>query len=179
MYKGNNKTAITSQNMIADALLRMLKDNKFSEISISALCKEAQISRQTFYTLFSSKENVVKFIFDNNYKSLNDLYKNKERLDLETVCKAYCSYVIDNYEFLSILIENKLATVIYNSFKKPFISCNKLILKNTDISQELFSSFMAGALTSITITFIKEGIPKDRNLMVKNIIFLFNTKTFF
>ena len=54
MYQGANKTAITSQNMFADALLTLLKANSYENISISELCTAAKVSRQTFYILFQS-----------------------------------------------------------------------------------------------------------------------------
>ena len=54
MYQGTNKTAITSQNMFADALLTLLKANSYENISISELCTAAKVSRQTFYILFQS-----------------------------------------------------------------------------------------------------------------------------
>ena len=59
MYCGTNKTALSSQNQISCTLLRLMEDVPFSRISISTLCREAGVSRQTFYSLFQSKENVI------------------------------------------------------------------------------------------------------------------------
>ena len=66
MYRGSNKTAIASQQLIAEALLRLLEDSAYADVSISRICKEAGISRQTFYTLFGSKENVMIYELTNN-----------------------------------------------------------------------------------------------------------------
>ena len=49
MYTGDNKTAVLSQQLISDALLSILEEKAFEDISISELCKKAQVSRQTFY----------------------------------------------------------------------------------------------------------------------------------
>ena len=59
MYSGKNRTALLSQQLIGDAMMRLLNRLAFDQISISDLCREAEISRQTFYSLFDSKENVV------------------------------------------------------------------------------------------------------------------------
>ena len=59
MYRGNNKVAMASQQRIRKALLALLEREDFDSISTSALCREAAVSRQTFYNLYSSKEDVV------------------------------------------------------------------------------------------------------------------------
>ena len=56
MYRGNNKTAITSQEMIAEACYGLLEKKSLADIRISELCQLAKVSRQTFYSLFQSKE---------------------------------------------------------------------------------------------------------------------------
>ena len=66
MYCGNNKTALTSQRQIAEALLRLLEEQPYGGISVSAICKQADVSRQTFYSLFQSKENVITFALRND-----------------------------------------------------------------------------------------------------------------
>ena len=61
MYEGCNKTAVSSQLAIADALLSLMREKPYAKISVSELCKRAQVSRQTFYTLFESKDNVISY----------------------------------------------------------------------------------------------------------------------
>ena len=56
MYKGSNKSALLSQKLISEALLRLLETMPFNDISVSDLCREAQVSRQTFYSLFGTKD---------------------------------------------------------------------------------------------------------------------------
>ena len=59
MYTGDHKTAKLSQTLITDALLTLLETVPFTDISVSRLCQQAQVSRQTFYSLFGTKENVL------------------------------------------------------------------------------------------------------------------------
>lgn len=41
MYNGCNKTALSSQNTIAEGFYRLLKEKDYSKISVSEICKEA------------------------------------------------------------------------------------------------------------------------------------------
>ena len=72
MYKGSNKSALLSQKLISEALLRLLESMPFNDISVSDLCREAQVSRQTFYSLFGTKENVVIYELSHNCCYLPD-----------------------------------------------------------------------------------------------------------
>ena len=67
MYEGCNKTALTSQSAIADALLSLMEEKPYTRISVSEICKSAGVSRQTFYTLFESKDNVIAFELERKY----------------------------------------------------------------------------------------------------------------
>ena len=67
MYCGTNKTALQSQKQIAEAMMALLGEKPFSQITVSELCKAAGISRQTFYTLFTSRENVMVFTLQAQY----------------------------------------------------------------------------------------------------------------
>ena len=74
MYRGNNKVAMASQQRIRKALLALLEREDFDSISTSALCREAAVSRQTFYNLYSSKEDVVVDLLG----YYRDVYKRQE-----------------------------------------------------------------------------------------------------
>ena len=59
VYCGCNEKALSSQRAIACALLALMEAEPYAEISISALCRAAGVSRPTFYSLFGSKDDVV------------------------------------------------------------------------------------------------------------------------
>ena len=44
---------------VIDALVNKLYDTPYSEVSISELCRVANISRMTFYRHFNSKDEVI------------------------------------------------------------------------------------------------------------------------
>ena len=58
-HKQVNKTAVQSQNMIADALFSLMKRKHFQQITVTEICDEAAIGRKTFYRNFDMKEDVL------------------------------------------------------------------------------------------------------------------------
>ena len=74
MYDGNNPTALKSQQWLTENLLDLMEEKPYEEISIMDICKKADLSRQTFYNYFESKEELFRYLLRSTYDSkLNSL----------------------------------------------------------------------------------------------------------
>ena len=60
--KRENPMSVRSKSALAQSLLRMMIDKPFDEISISDITERAGLSRQTFYTNFIKKEDILKYL---------------------------------------------------------------------------------------------------------------------
>ena len=54
-----NRTAETNRRNIEKALLKLMKNAAYEHISVSAVCREAGISRTTFYRHYSTVDDVL------------------------------------------------------------------------------------------------------------------------
>ena len=61
MYSGKNPSALRSQQWLADSLVDLMKVKEFQHISVKEICQQADLTRQTFYQIFSSKEDVIRY----------------------------------------------------------------------------------------------------------------------
>ena len=60
MYrKCTTERSVRNQRKIENALLELMGKQPFAEISVTQICKEAEISRRIFYHLFGSKQNAL------------------------------------------------------------------------------------------------------------------------
>lgn len=175
MYCGTNKTALTSQEQIADALLRLMTEKPFVEISVSELCKEAGISRQTFYTLFSYRENVVLFTLSERH-SCKTPYFRSETSYLRQFVESYSDYIYDNRDFLALLVENNIAYLFYNSVYDSLANCN--CFGSVSQQEKIYkANYIAGALTGIVKSFV--GFPGTSKQSLRDIMLrLFNENLF-
>ena len=159
MYCGNNKTARTSQKNIACALLELLEEKPFSRISVSELCKAAGISRQTFYSLFESKDNVITYIFQENYCYSPE--KDAEDFDgtdsLHQLCLGYSSYIIRQADFIRLLVENNIIYLMYDGLLESFSCCDCFLPHIQGDQRSYAASFYAGSMTGIARTYIEQG----------------------
>ena len=126
MYCGSNKTAMASQRQIAEAMMRLIQEKPYAQITISELCKSAGISRQTFYTLFSSRENVVTFTLQAQYCYAPELpqFKTEEACSLRQLCRSYSNYIFRNRDLLRLLVENRIDYLLYDSLYEALEACD-------------------------------------------------------
>lgn len=59
MLQSNNPTAQQSQRWIIQALLGLLEKTEYDKISVSQICRKADLDRRTFYRNFVSKNDVL------------------------------------------------------------------------------------------------------------------------
>ena len=163
MYRGKNPTALASQRMLLDALNALLKEKEFKDISVSELCNHSGVSRQTFYSLFGSKENILLYQLD----VINDTKPESHPADnsamrLDDMCERYARYVTSNYSLLKKLIENELAEVLFQQFYRAMSSCAQSFVNLTDEDREYAALFMSSGLCRLTQKYINEHKKPDK-----------------
>ncbi|MCR5214260.1 MAG: TetR/AcrR family transcriptional regulator, partial [Eubacterium sp.] len=59
MNKSTNPSSVRSKKEITDALLKLMQNHPYSEISVKQIVMETPLERKTFYNNFSSKDDVL------------------------------------------------------------------------------------------------------------------------
>lgn len=58
-YPSSNPQALRSKDMMIHSLMALMETEPFPEITITQICQEAEVSRQTFYRNFDTKEDIL------------------------------------------------------------------------------------------------------------------------
>lgn len=175
MYCGTNPTALLNQRQLAEALFQLMKQKPFSAISVSELCREAAISRQTFYSLFDSKESVVTYTLTERYCYSPET----EGHSLRQMCAEYGDYLRSHVDFLRTLVDNDIIYLLYNSLYDTLLSCGCFLTNMSDEIRAYAADFMAGGFTSIARTYLRTGAQTDPQLLEELIVGLFNGSLLF
>ena len=161
MYCGNNKTALQSQRLIAQAMMSLLADKPFSQISVSELCKSAGISRQTFYTLFTSRENVMFFMLQSRYCDAPEIAaSNREAASgspLQWLCRGYSEYMLRNRQLIKLLVDNRIDYLLYDSFFEAMDGCDCFLAGVDPCVRSYAASFYAGGFACVARRYAQEG----------------------
>ena len=160
MYCGTNKTALASQEQISNALYELMKEKNYSEISVSELCRKAHISRQTFYTLYQSKENIIiKYLQTNIYTPNADISDGQEcsTFKLEDFCLQFSRYLISNKHFLTLLVNNGIIYLLFESMYQSMLACDFFLYHLDEKERRYIAAFIASGFSGIGQVYIERG----------------------
>ncbi len=184
LYCGTNKTALASQDQIANTLLALMKEKPYDEISVSELCRCAGISRQTFYSLYQSKENVVIRILQNYYCYMPAEHLPENELDpgdpslnscrMEVFCRDYCRYLTDHADFIHLLVENNITHLLYDSIYESMNDCG-CFLGRLEAEQRSYSAgFIASGFVGIAKVYVERNCEDGADTLADTLISLFS-----
>ena len=145
MYCGCNEIAQSSQARIARALVSLMERKSFSSVTVSELCRDAGVSRPTFYSLFGSMEDVVRFILQADYTYAPEADR-ASGCGLESFCRGYSGYIADHREFLALLMRNGLFHVLYGSIEESLSACGCFLADAEPAFRRFAAHFTAGGL---------------------------------
>lgn len=183
MYCGRNKTALASQQQISQAMMRLIQEKPFSQITISELCKEAGTSRQTFYSLFTSRENVMVYTLHSRFCSSQEISSvipqaSCRQESLHLLCRGCSQYLYQNRHLLSMLVENKIDYLLYDSVF-DLMNRSDCLLGGLDPCQRRYaSSFYAGGVSCVARQYAREGCDASPEKLEALLLQLF-TGSFF
>ena len=173
MYTGNNKIALQSQQMISNAFIQQLEEKPFNKISISELCNRAMVSRQTFYSLFDSKENILYYEYKKRYLNLSNYFFDEDIITIPKLVHAFIQYIYQYNDFFTILINNNLIEILSSGIKESLMNCEKLPISNNDIKNDYAIAFISGSLVEIISTYIKKGKIDNLDILEEVLVSLF------
>ena len=113
MYRGSNPTAIRSMKWLSEAMMDLLKEKQYSKINVKDICTRADLSRQTFYQIFNSKEEIIRHCIKQSFESLEELPK---RTDFMSSAAFIAKNISKNKEFIRLLSEKRrLANAFFSA----------------------------------------------------------------
>lgn len=174
MYKGNNPTALQSQEWIKVAFFDLLESKPLKIITIKEICERAGLARQTFYKLFESKEEILEYHLDSLFREYIHEIKKKKEINTQLFALLYFEFFKNNHKFILLLIDNDVTTILSKKFREYLFEIKKLTKK---ISEKLMNdyalAFISGALVEILIFWVKDGTQvssRDLSMLVKDIL---------
>ena len=167
MYCGTNKTALQSQRQIANAMMALLRDKPYSQVTVSEICRAAGISRQTFYTLFTSRENVMVFTLQAQYCAAPQIARHEPAPGqggaLQWLCRGYSEYMLRNQGLIKLLVDNHIDYLLYDSFFEAMDSCDCFLPKADACTRSYAASFYAGGFACVARRYAQEGCASSAN----------------
>ena len=168
MNTPNNKRKKESRERIEKVFVELLRTKEIVEISVSDICKQANLNRTTFYANYSDIYGLADTIRDNLENTLSELYRNE------------ISQGFNSNDYLKLFQHIKDNQIFYQTyFKLGYDNAYKIIFYDTALAREHFQNrfieyhmeFFKAGITQIIKMWLKNGCkesPEDMFEIVKN-----------
>lgn len=123
MYKvGKTLQAEQRQRQIEKALISMLRTKRLSQITVTALCEQAQIPRKSFYYYFDTLEDVLEAVMDTAFYDMVAYAGQDEKWSAREVAARHFQFWQEHRELLLILEKNNMSGMLLGSLLKNMIT---------------------------------------------------------
>ena len=159
MYFGTNPTALRSQKVITDAFLILLETEPYDKITVKEIVGKAMVSRQTYYQIFKSKEEILEYhisILFNEYKKT--LAESAVGVDVYQIIYGFFNFFYSHKNVIEILVQNKLTGFLTEQFEQYLEEVKKLSRNYVEIEHpDYVTAFFSGALVEVLVHWHKDG----------------------
>ena len=156
-YPHTNKTAVRSQELISAAVLRLLQKKAFQQITVTEICKEANVGRKTFYRNFEVKEDIIAYQVD----KLCALYQEELRsIPIDDYLKHHFSFLQTHAAYFITLYHNGLHSMVSQTFL-TLLPDTMPIWTNDPIVQQYKSQYVIAGVEAIQRVWVERGFQES------------------
>ena len=158
-----------TEQWLLEALLRLMNKHHYNDITVSMICSEADLTRQSFYRYFKDKDSLLVRYMRTVFRELYEQINNAENCTLADLLVIYFSFWRQKKELVQILDDHGLLTNSIDSNKRFLEKCfTKLNISIGE--QEVFLQFFAGGLCSCVQEWFERGMSTNETELVEKMM---------
>lgn len=112
MYTGTNPAALRSRDEIVQAFLILLENTPLENMAVKQLMEATDLSRQTFYQIFNSKEEILEYYLDTIFSHFIIDSKKYTICNLCDAAKIFFAFFEEYKPALKLIIQNGKSCVL-------------------------------------------------------------------
>lgn len=109
-----NRKALRSRKKISRALIDLMAELPYSEITISKLTEHAGLSRRTFYRNYTSKDDIINEHYYLIWEDYTRALKKEKDMSLKNVALVFFNTMQKHQELLNLFNQNNLLNLFLN-----------------------------------------------------------------
>lgn len=171
MNRTNGKIAEQSKEKISKALLSIMEQYDFQEITITQISQEARLSRKTFYRLFSTKTDVLNYYFESLYRECLILIKSRQVQHYWDVVQCYFDFCEEHKSLLLLLKQHNLLTPLFEgSYKYSFhifeYVRSKEVMDAFALPLPYLLAYSVGGMYSMLLKWVESGMDIPSSMLI-------------
>jgi len=174
--KSQSKLAIRTRKWITDALMTLMNEKDFNNISITEIVMKADVSRQSFYRHFETKEEIVDDFFNENIiQKFKDTYNASPVDTIYKLLEFYFNFWHENIYVMELVVKTNYPLHIFEEYdhllRVHLADSLNILAEQMNIAdeseKEIIKSFIIGGLYNVKIHWTKANYEKSPSEMAK------------
>lgn len=165
-----NKSVVRSKKALLEALLSLIFEKEYEKITITDICKKADVVRKTFYNNFASKDDIMRYLISLMFKELEKSI-NFNSFNLKNMLYPFFNFIMEHRKFLLLFYQRGLirftgeciSTYVENE-KFILIFAKKFV---TPKAYKYLADYVSAVLVSVVETWIKNDFTESIDFLVE------------
>lgn len=165
--KSKNPSSVRSKKALALAFAELLMERSIFDIKISDITKKAGLSRQTFYTNFEQKEDILDYSLERLFEMYRKHIAGREP-DTMKIFTDYFAFWYEHRVFLSILFQSQLSYLFFAK-NTEFFQRELAVLAEEAAQEAREIPYIKAYLAGTAFTLLKTWIVNGKDLDMKEL----------
>ncbi len=155
-----NIVATRTQKAISGALLSLIKDHAYEDISVTDICRRADVVRKTFYNNFHSKDDVVHYLINDIFHEMESKV-DLQHMSVQQILLISFKFVMDNRDDLLLFYNKGLIRFAHKSIS-AYITKDHILSKLDEKTVDARAyKYIAAQISAVLISVVETWIEND------------------
>ncbi len=170
-----DRRILKTQESLKTAVIELMNEKKFDEITIQDIADRANVNRGTLYLHYQDKFDLLDKLIEMHLAELEEMDEWACKLDWIDALVPYFEYFEKHYLFFSTMLASKdtpssFRTRLLASFIEGFKGeIDKESDKNMDLTEDIMVQYAGNAYVGIIEWWIRNGMPYPPQVMAKQV----------
>jgi AcrR family transcriptional regulator len=169
-----DRRIIKSQEAIKKAVIELMSEKNFDQITIQDISDRANVSRRTIYLHYMDKFDLLDQLIEEHINELRRLAESATEMDFIDGNLIWFEYFKRNYLFFSTMLASKGAPSFRTQFLEFVIEglkaeVNIIEGKNIGLTEDVILRFIGGAYVEVVEWWFTHGMPYPPGVMAKQV----------
>jgi AcrR family transcriptional regulator len=163
-----------SQAAIKNALIELMTEKGFDDITIQDISDRANVNRGTIYLHYTDKYDLLDKMMEEHINKLRETSEWACEREWVDATRIFFEYFESNYLFFSTMLASKGAPSFRSKFLEFLIGefkdeVNIAAGKNHSLNEDVIVNFAANAYVGVLESWLKDGMPYPPHVMAKDL----------
>ncbi|CAM3067447.1 TetR/AcrR family transcriptional regulator [Paenibacillus sediminis] len=169
-----DRRIVKSKEAIIKAVIELMSEKDFDDISIQDIADRANVTRGTIYVHYGDKFDLLDKLITNHLNQLKEIYKSTSEMDFIEGTQICFEYFQCNYSFYLTMLKGKGAPSFRTRLLETLIEegeNDKDITKgkNSNLNKDIVVQFFGMAYVGVVEWWILNGMPYPPQVMAEQV----------